>query len=158
MDQESFDAMYAEFVDCLLGTYVNQDPDSKAKDDVRDRKAKAFQKEDAFLWLESSNFAAVLSKGLGVKPGPEAAQIVDELTELTGSALIERIKALKEEDSLPLTASPKHPAEQALTVILTEEQLDREGERVGYVIYRDTAALLKRAKRDPEVREYIYAP
>lgn len=158
MDQESFDTMYAEFVDCLLGTYVNKDPESRAKVDVRDRKAKVIQTDAAFLWMEPHNFAAVLSNGLGLKPGAQADVIVDELGELEGTALIERLTTLKEEDNLPLVALPKHPAETALSVILTDETKDREGERVGYVIYRDTAVFLKRAKRDPEVREYIYAP
>lgn len=156
MDHESHDTMYAEFVDCLLGTYVNQDPESRAKADVRDQKAKAFQQEEAFIWMEPHNFAAVLSNGLGLKPGFE--DVVDELSELNADALQERLTALQATDLLPLTALPMHPAETALTVILTNEAKDQEGERIGFVIYRDTAVLLKRAQRDPEVREYIYAP
>jgi len=150
MDQERYDGLYAEFVDCLMNAAVEEGAGGSRKD-IRDRKAKGFMKEQAYLWLLSHEFAAFFSNGIGLTKDAMKSTVIDELAELAGVELADYLVALKAQDNLPLVALPTHPGKTALSGLI-------EDAKTGHEIYRDTAVLLRMAQKDPEVREFVYSP
>jgi hypothetical protein len=156
---ERFDEAYEEFAACLQQTYMNE-TDGGGIEDVRDKWAKRYLREQALIWLEPHNFAAAFSNGLALSASPAVAAQVVDLAALDGEPLAQRLTELARQGALPLVTRPRHPAERAIKVLI-EEGLDSATPSLRLAaaeLLRTTAVIYRKAQSDDEIRMFLWRP